>query len=396
MTEHEGTEEDFVRQVRPSLSAMAWYAARRVGPRDRDPVVQEALIRAWQGRATYDESACSRTAWLLRLTDEACRRPRPRPAQATLVELVDESVVRPAGPGADLEPALDSLDDRQRMVVDLRYFVGLDVATVAEVVGLDAAEVATSLRQVRTTLCGLTGEHDPERMEHRLSTTATRWQDEQPRPPEVPVDLLDQSLAPRRRPRATVVLAAAAVVVLVGGGVAAVVRANADGKPPAARPTGRAVPGPDRADEIVPWRDLEARHPVYGVDVTGARVTPYDHVTATGKITGTVRPGDTLVFDAGLTAPGIVSLRPCPDFTVSFGTHTVTKRLNCAQVPYYASLVRSGGRVTAFQPVLPAGVTVFFRMAVIVPDEPGRQQVRWTLVGPERTPSFAGTVEVAP
>ena len=49
-------------------------------------------------------------------------------------------------------------------------------------------------------------------------------------------------------------------------------------------------------------------------------MTPYDDVTATGDISGTVHPGDTLVFDAVLEAPGLVSLLPCPDYTITFGT----------------------------------------------------------------------------
>jgi hypothetical protein len=145
---------------------------------------------------------------------------------------------------------------------------------------------------------------------------------------------------------------------------------------------------------VVPWRDLEPSHPAFPHDRDGLPVTPYDQVVATGAITGSVGPGDTLEFDVGLTAPGVVGLHPCPDYTVTFGTHSVTRRLNCAQAPYYAAIVRPDGRVTAFRPVLPAGVTVFFRMSVVVPSDLGRQRVAWTLDGPRRTPGFDGVVTV--
>ena len=145
----------------------------------------------------------------------------------------------------------------------------------------------------------------------------------------------------------------------------------------------------------MPWRDLEPGNPTYDLDQNGSPVTPYDQVVATGAISGRLRPGDTLVFDAGLTSPGVVSLRPCPDFTVTIGTHSFTGRLNCKQDPYYASSVRSNGEVTNFRPVLPAGVTVFFRMAVLVPDDPGRQRVLWALNGPLKKPAFDGTVQVS-
>ncbi len=52
--------------------------------------------------------------------------------------------------------------------------------------------------------------------------------------------------------------------------------------------------------------------------------------------------------------------------------------------------------MTSFRPVLPAGTQVLFRMHVTVPDEPGRQQVRWALVGPHEMPGFSGVVEVTP
>ena len=104
----------------------------------------------------------------------------------------------------------------------------------------------------------------------------------------------------------------------------------------------------------------------------------------------------TLVFDAELMAPGLVPLNPCPDYTIAFGTHTVTRQLNCSRVPYFASFVHPDGRVTAFRPVLPAGTVVVFRMQVRVPDDPGEQKVLWALDGPQTAPGFNGTVTVRP
>ena len=147
--------------------------------------------------------------------------------------------------------------------------------------------------------------------------------------------------------------------------------------------------------KTVPFRDLSPAHPALGRDENGTPVTPYDHVTATGDISGTVHPGDTLVFEAALEAPGLLSLLPVPRLHdhVRHASRT-TRQLNCAQVPYFASLVRSTGKVTGFRPVLPAGTQVLFRMRVTVPDQPGRQQVRWALDGPHAMPGFSGVVDV--
>lgn len=207
-------------------------------------------------------------------------------------------------------------------------------------------------------------------------------------------DTLEGRRDPRFGPRS--VLAAVAVAALVGGGVAATrhLSATHDAAPDSSRPSPAVpavpmVPAVQRAAKTVPFRDLAPTRPALGRERT-----PYDSVSASGRIPGTAHPGDVLAFDVALQAPGLVSLLPCPDYTVTIGTLTTTRQLNCAQVPFYASLVRSSGHVTSFRPVLPAGTQVLFRMHVTVPDQPGRQQVRWSLVGPRPRPGFSGFVDV--
>jgi DNA-directed RNA polymerase specialized sigma24 family protein len=388
-----GTREDFGHWVAPHLTVLARYAARQVGPAERDQVLEETLVRAWQRRARYDESRGTVEAWLLGILGEVCRRPRPRGATAGVVELVDETVTRPPDPDLDLEQMLDGLDPQERLMVDLHYFVGLDVATVAEVRHCERGQVMTPLLAARATLGRLTGDDD-ERTDQRLRAAARRWQDEQPPAPEVPLEHLDAPL--RRTLRWRPVAAAVVGVVLVGVVTVVVVRAQgSDDAAPRADANTSPTPQPVRiTGEVVPWRDLEAGHRVRGHDENGLHVTPYDDVTVTGKVAGSIRAGDTLVFYAALTAPGLVTLHPCPDYTIAFGTRTITRQLNCEQVPYFASIVRPDGDISAFRPVLPSGTAVFFRMQVTAPDELGSQEVRWTLDGPTQTPSFSATVDV--
>ena len=73
-----GTREDFALWVEPHLTVMARYAARQVEPADRDRVVEEALIQAWQHWSTYDESRGTAVAWLLGILTDRCRRHRTR------------------------------------------------------------------------------------------------------------------------------------------------------------------------------------------------------------------------------------------------------------------------------------------------------------------------------
>jgi len=153
-----GTPGEFTRWVEPHLTVLARYAARQVGPADRDDVVQEALIRAWQRWSTYDETRGSAVAWLLGIVADRSRRHRVR-SRAPVVQLVEEGAP-PSTPDVDLERALDHLSGRQRTAVDLHYFVGLDVATCAEVMGCAPGTVKATLHQARARLRELLGDDD--------------------------------------------------------------------------------------------------------------------------------------------------------------------------------------------------------------------------------------------
>jgi RNA polymerase sigma-70 factor (ECF subfamily) len=156
MTER-ATPAEFARWVEPHLTAMARYAARQVGPADRDDVVQEALIRAWQRWSTYDAARGAPVAWLLGILADRCRRHRTRQPAGRVVELVDHGVP-PETHDLDLLRAVDGLSRRQRQAVDLHYFVGLDVATVADVMGCAPGTVKATLSQARARLRELLGD----------------------------------------------------------------------------------------------------------------------------------------------------------------------------------------------------------------------------------------------
>jgi RNA polymerase sigma-70 factor, ECF subfamily len=141
--------ETFAGWVRPHLAAMTRFAARLVPPADRDDVVQEALVRAWRRRSTYDPQRGSELAWLLAIVADRARRHWAR-ARRTL-QLVDASVGLDAA-DLDLERALSELAERQRMAVALYYFVGLDVATCARVMGCAEGTVKATLHQARSRL----------------------------------------------------------------------------------------------------------------------------------------------------------------------------------------------------------------------------------------------------
>lgn len=137
---------DFGSWVEPHLAAMGHLATRLAGPNDRDDVVQEALGRAWRRRSTFDPSRGTPRVWLLAIVADQGRRNRRR--RRRVPPDVDASVP-PAERDIDLERALARLSPRQRLAVDLHYFVGLHVAEVASVMGVADGTVKSTLADAR-------------------------------------------------------------------------------------------------------------------------------------------------------------------------------------------------------------------------------------------------------
>lgn len=143
------TGDPFDAWVRPHLTAMQRYAARLTSPVEADDVVQEALVRAWRRRSTYDAGRGEPLVWLLAIVRDRARRVRPRQV-LTLAEHDRAVELRPED--VDLTRALGDLSPRQREAVDLYYFVDLDVATIAGLMGCAEGTVRATLHQARLAL----------------------------------------------------------------------------------------------------------------------------------------------------------------------------------------------------------------------------------------------------
>ena len=143
--------ESFDRWVSPHLGVLAALAVREVGHDAAQDVLQEALLRAWQRRETYDSSRSLR-AWLAAvLLDQArryrVRRLRPGPPVA---ELAADSL--PIEARLDIERAVQSLPRRQRQVITLHYLVDLSVADIAAILRTSESAVKSNLRDGRKAL----------------------------------------------------------------------------------------------------------------------------------------------------------------------------------------------------------------------------------------------------
>ncbi|MEU8224469.1 sigma-70 family RNA polymerase sigma factor [Kribbella sp. NPDC048915] len=147
----------FVEWVRPHLPAMARLAGRLAVGADRDDVVQEALARAWAKRSQYDATRGTASAWLLAITaDQARKAVRRMRAGGASLALVDEAVTPVSRPDLDarmdVDQAIMSLSERQRLAVDCFYFADLSVADTAAVMGCSEGTVKSTLSDARNRL----------------------------------------------------------------------------------------------------------------------------------------------------------------------------------------------------------------------------------------------------
>lgn len=144
----EVVEQDFDAWVRPHLLAMTRLAIRLSSETAADDVVQESLERAWRRRTTYDGSRGAALPWLLAITADRARRHRLR--HRVLHPLEDRAALVADHDGrVDLLAAVARLPRKQRLAVELFYFVDLDIASVAGVLGCAEGTVKSQLSDAR-------------------------------------------------------------------------------------------------------------------------------------------------------------------------------------------------------------------------------------------------------
>jgi RNA polymerase sigma factor (sigma-70 family) len=156
----------FAEWARPALLAMTRLARRLAPHADPDDVVQDALVRAWQKWDQFDPARGSATTWLLAITADRARDARR--SRMRRIRVVDDHAELPdhAAPPADLAADLDldravaELPDRQRLSVELHYFVGLTVEETAAVMGCAPGTVKSTLFDARSRLRTLLGDDD--------------------------------------------------------------------------------------------------------------------------------------------------------------------------------------------------------------------------------------------
>lgn len=114
-----------------------------VGDRERAvEAVQDGFADAIRGREGFRGDA-PLEAWLWRAVVNAARKATRRP----LVEVGREADEECEVPSSVLEasPLVSALPERQRLVVFLRYYAGLDYRSIAAALGVEVGTVSASL-----------------------------------------------------------------------------------------------------------------------------------------------------------------------------------------------------------------------------------------------------------
>ena len=133
-----------------------------------EDAVQEAVVRAWErserGQRIESLAAWVTTvsvnlarSWYRRLLAERRARQQPRVADAPATTEERMDVIR----------ALTALPRRQREATVLRYYLGMDVKEIAEVLGVGEGTAKTTLFRARQKLAAALGEPELEEANDR-------------------------------------------------------------------------------------------------------------------------------------------------------------------------------------------------------------------------------------
>jgi RNA polymerase sigma-70 factor (ECF subfamily) len=132
--------------------------------RDAEDALQDGLLAAWRGAATYRGDASART-WLFQVVIHACRRRgRRRAGEPDVHHSVDEATALATGEsraddrtaarqaGAAIESALAAMSDDAREVLMLRDVEGLSGDETADALGIGLAAMKSRLHRARLEL----------------------------------------------------------------------------------------------------------------------------------------------------------------------------------------------------------------------------------------------------
>jgi RNA polymerase sigma-70 factor (ECF subfamily) len=180
MSQLPDTEREFVALIERHRRELQLHCYRMLGSyEESEDMVQETMLRAWRGRASF-EGRSSLRAWLYKIATNACldllrRRPRPAvpheaggaPSEIPWLQpypdrLLDEIPSRDAGPDAVVVAretvelaflvAIQHLPPSQRATLILRDVLGWSAKETAALLDTSVASANSALQRARATL----------------------------------------------------------------------------------------------------------------------------------------------------------------------------------------------------------------------------------------------------
>jgi RNA polymerase sigma factor (sigma-70 family) len=147
----------FEKTVAPYILALLRVATLYIGTEEAEDIVQETLTHAWLSFATLRDKALA-FPWLTKITINVCkdwlrgrfgteRRHRIMLNEQLLPLLPLQETIGTNDHTAilDLRAAVNALDEEIRLLVLLRYYIGMNASEIEEVTGIAASTVRTRL-----------------------------------------------------------------------------------------------------------------------------------------------------------------------------------------------------------------------------------------------------------
>jgi RNA polymerase sigma-70 factor (ECF subfamily) len=150
--------EAFADLVRPHWDVMAALASRLGPAGESDDVLQDALADAWRKRSHFDAARGTARNWLLAIVADQAYKTRRRRRSISVLSEVSRDIA--GAVDLDLRDALGKLSRRQRLAIELHYYLGFPLAEVATLMDCAEGTVKSTLSDARARLRHLLGEDD--------------------------------------------------------------------------------------------------------------------------------------------------------------------------------------------------------------------------------------------
>lgn len=133
-----------------------------------EDVVQDAMLKVWTGRGSWDESRGRFSTWLYRVVTNRCLdlRRQPRTEDVEMLPEVSDgqpdalTTMRRVEVSEIIERAMSRLPDQQRIALILSYTDDLGNAEIAEIMGTSVSAVESLLKRGRQRLRELLRKED--------------------------------------------------------------------------------------------------------------------------------------------------------------------------------------------------------------------------------------------